>query len=205
MKMIGGWRSAATRLRIRCEVALTALFIAGTAISGLASEATMDNSGPIQAIVSEGKTRDILSFLPPGQAMKRGIDGPAIVGTLRVPVSKGGTVTPDNVGVNPAFVKFLQAFIARVAPTSPEFIRSVEEQGEGWLYIIDQRTPTPGGNVPLEDILGAFRIEHGKAVPGSYQPMDGHKIVSERGLFQLDTFLQARLVQELTLLNNAGQ
>ena len=68
------------------------------------------------------------------------------------------------------------------------------------IYIIDRRTPTPMGHVPSEDILGGFQVSQGVLVQDSYQPMKSPKIVSERGMFQLDNFLHPRLLEALKQL-----
>jgi hypothetical protein len=53
--------------------------------------------------------------------------------------------------------------------------------GNGWVYIIDQRTPTPGGQVPPEDIIGAFEVKDGDILPGSYRASPNHMILSPNG------------------------
>jgi hypothetical protein len=54
--------------------------------------------------------------------------------------------------------------------------------------------------VATEDILGAFRVESGKVVPGSYRGNPNHRILGERGLVQVDDWVRERLVEELLLL-----
>ena len=69
--------------------------------------------------------------------------------------------------------------------------------GEGWVYVIDQRTPTPEGPVPPEDILGAIQVESGKIVPDSYRASHKHMILSPNGFFQLDNGLAECLLREM--------
>jgi hypothetical protein len=73
--------------------------------------------------------------------------------------------------------------------------------GDGYLYVIDQRTPTPQGAVPPDDIIGAFEVKGGEIVAGSYRSNANHKILSARGFFQLDAPLLACLIQELETRN----
>ncbi len=65
---------------------------------------------------------------------------------------------------NRVFVEFMHAVIARNAPEMPGFIAEAKRQGNGWVYIIDQRTPTPLGAVPPEHIVGVFEIKNGQVV-----------------------------------------
>jgi hypothetical protein len=94
-------------------------------------------------------------------------------------------------------VDFLHVVIARRGPELPGLVAAARSQGDGWVYIIDQRTPTPGDAVPPEDIVGAFEVKAGEVVPGSYWPNPKHAILSARGFFQLGDELQACLLEEL--------
>lgn len=161
----------------------------------------MDTRAHIYEVMVEGKAQSVLSFLPVEHVFKKGLSGAAIIGSMQVSPAAGGEITADNVRVNPQFVALLQDFIARTAPTDPAFERAAREQGEGWIYIIDRRTPTPQGHVPLEDILGAFEVRNGVLVPGSYESMAAsHRIVGAHGMFQLDGFLYPRLLEVLKQL-----
>lgn len=165
-----------------------------------AKEATVDTRTQIYEVMIEGKPASVLSFLPVDHVFGKGLPAAAIIGSMKVSPAAGGEITADNVTVNPAFVAMLQNFISRTAPTDPRFERAAREQGDGWIYIIDQRTPTPMGRVPAEDILGGFEVRDGALVPGSYRPMSSHRIVSARGMFQLDRFLHPLLVETMKKL-----
>jgi hypothetical protein len=167
---------------------------------GYPGRKSMDTGINVFHIVMNGKQQDMLSLLDPAQVHAGGLPGPAILGALRVPLSEHGKIEADNVLINPEFVHHLHAFLAKVAPTTSGFKKGAMEQGDGWLYIIDRRTPTPGGEVPLEDILGGFKIENGAVVPDSYQRFDEHKIFSRHGIFQLDNVLRPKFVEYLSQL-----
>lgn len=154
----------------------------------------------VYEVMHAGKPQSVLSLLPKEQVFGRGLAAAAILGSLRVSPAQGGEVTPDNFVANPQFVAFLQAFLGRTAPTDPAFVRAAQQQGDGWIYIIDRRTPTPMGHVPREDILGGFEVRGGTLVEGSWHPMDDHRLLTERGLFELDGFLAPRLLESLQQL-----
>jgi hypothetical protein len=131
---------------------------------------------------------------------QRGLPGAAIIGVLVRPLGAGEAITPDVFARNLAFVEFMHSVIARRDPELPSLIAEAKRQGEGWVYVIDQRTPTPRGAVPPEDILGAFAVKNGQVVPGSYVPSHKHHILSPRGFVCLGAELEACLLEELTKL-----
>ena len=65
------------------------------------------------------------------------------------------------------------------------------------VYVIDQRTRDPQGHIPPEDIVGAFAVQGGEIVPGSYRHSPKHLILSADGFFRLGAELQACLLKEL--------
>lgn len=102
--------------------------------------------------------------------------------------------------MNPVFVDFMHKRIARREPELPGLIEEAERQGSGWVYVIDQRTPTPQDGVPPEDIVGAFEIKYGQVIPASYQANPKHSILTENGFFSLGPALQPCLLEELAAL-----
>ncbi len=186
---------------------LLGLLLLGLACLSHAEAPRMDPRVHIHLVgLSEpGRWDALVSLLSDEHVLRSGLPGPAIIGRLREHREAGAPLTPDNLEVNDEFVDFLHDIIARETPNDPAFQRAVKRQRDGWMYVIDRRTPTPAGEVPAEDILGAFRIENGEAVPGSYQRMKTHRIVSERGLFQLDDYLQPKLIEALRALGTDAQ
>jgi hypothetical protein len=141
--------------------------------------------------------RDYVTLLPPDVAFAQGLAAEAIVGVLTRPLGPGEAITPEVFARNRAFVDFLHDVIARHGPTQPGCRAEAKRLGNGWIYIIDRRTPTPGGPVPPEDIVGAFEVKDGEVVPGSYRPNPNHRILSAHGFFRLDAGLQECLLREL--------
>lgn len=182
---------------MRACLAFAGLVSIGLAPQASAGEATMDERVHVYEVVVDGKPQSVLSFLPKERLFPHGLAGPAILGSLRRRIADGGTLDPDNIVINPRFLTLLHATIETHMPTDPAFQRAVREQVDGWMYVIDLRTPTPGGQVPAEDIIGAFRIANAVVVDGSYQPFEPHRLVSERGFFQLDPFMHPKLMEAL--------
>lgn len=144
--------------------------------------------------------KDYLTCLSHEQAFQHGLPAEAIIGVLTRPLEPGEAITPSVFARNRVFVEFLHSVIARRGPATAGMIAEAKRQGEGWVYIIDQRTPTPQGGVPPEDILGAFKIENGQVVPDSYSASPKHQILSANGFFRLGHELQPCLLDELAAL-----
>jgi hypothetical protein len=146
------------------------------------------------AINGSPRARRVVSLLKPADV--------EALGTLPQLAICGEYVGYDSSEVsfrpNPEFVDFMHRVIAEVAPNDPGFIAAAKSQGEGWLYIIDQRTPEgTHGRVPPEDIVGAFKVEQGEVMPESYNPSPNYKVLTRHGLPRLPLVLNAALIAAL--------
>jgi hypothetical protein len=139
-----------------------------------------------------------VTCLPHEQLCARGLAPEAIIGVLLRPLEPDEAITPAVFARNRVFVDFMHKVIARRGPELPGLIAEARRQGDGWVYVIDQRTRNPQGAVPPEDIIGAFEVRGGRVVPGSYRPFSSHIILTADGFFRLGAELQAFLLQELT-------
>lgn len=138
----------------------------------------------------------VLSVLTPDEvAALGGLPGEAIAGVL-----DGEGASPEHFRPNPSFAALLHEVIAKHGPTDSELQDVARAQGEGWVYVIDLRTPQgPQGSVPPEDIIGAFEVRAGQIVEGSYRPMEGYETYTSNGLVVLPQGLRRALLRELTL------
>ena len=141
--------------------------------------------------------QECVSCLTHDQVFAQGMPPEGIVGVLLRSLGPGETITPVVFSPNRAFADFLHGMIARRASALPGFIAEARRQGNGWIYVIDQRAPTPDDAVPPEDILGFFQVSDGEVVPDSYQPNPRHLILSANGFMRLEGELQACLLEEL--------
>jgi hypothetical protein len=144
--------------------------------------------------------RDVLALLSPEQAHQRGLPPPAIVGQLKTRLDQGGAVTPDNLVVNEAMVRFLHAFIARTAPTleaAQGAAQAAQARGDRWLNYYDGRWDRQQAPVK-EDLIGVFEVVDGAIRAETYRDNAGaHRILSASGLFRLDPELHARYIEAL--------
>jgi hypothetical protein len=139
----------------------------------------------------------MIAVLPPEKAVEAGLPSPAVVGT----VPRGSAaITRENFTPNREFSDFLNYVIGKYGADDPALREQAAEQGDGWVYMVDLRAGDDEEAVPTEDVLGAFRVEGGKVVAGSYRGNPNHAVLTERGLVQVDAWVQERLVEELLAL-----
>ena len=146
----------------------------------------------------EGQPRDVLSLIPINAAFEEGFPRASIIGFVRNPIQPGQAVF--EIDENPEFVDLLHAVIARHAPSWPQFQKEARRQKEGWIYVIDGRTPDPGGEVPGIDIIGAFELNSGVCCSDSYRRNPNHRLMTERGLFKLPPALHRVLLEQVSAM-----
>jgi hypothetical protein len=140
---------------------------------------------------------NVVSFASPADAAARGIPRDAIIGTLPSNVLE---INQATIAQNPSFVLFLHRVIAMYGPLAPGLMDEALLIGHGPLFLIDGRATTPGGQQESEDVFGVFQVEEGQIIKNSYQPNPDYLLVSKKGLFVLDTWFHARLLEELAKL-----
>jgi len=171
----------------------------------IAMEKAAGSSGPERAglpiSICEVKTPDgfvaYVTLSPLGVVMKRGVIPEEIIGQLIDSKLAGESVDPENFAPNRVFVDFMHDVIKRHGPNLPGLIEAARTQDNGWIYILDGRTPTLGGAVPPEDIVGAFEVRDRQIIPNSYMANPNHRVLSHRGFFQLEPALQQKLLDEI--------
>jgi hypothetical protein len=149
--------------------------------------------------------KDVVSLVPHDSAFQSGIAGEAIVGVCPELLDKDEPVTVSNFRPNKRFVDLLHRVIAKHAPHSKALRAEARRQGTGWVYIIDARTPTPAGEVPPHDVIGAFEVRDGEIVPESYRANANHRIFSSEGLFRLEPTLHEQLMVRVTQASTTSQ
>ena len=141
--------------------------------------------------------KDYVTLISPDICFSHGLCPEAIVGFIRRPLATGEAITPEVFTRNRVFVEFMHDVIARHGPLQPDFQAEAHRLGDGFVYVIDQRTPDPGGAVPPHDIVGGFQVTNGKVVPGCYNRNPNHVILSADGFFSLGPNLDRKLRDEM--------
>jgi len=149
--------------------------------------------------------KEFASLLPTQEVFSHGIAPEAIIGELTQPVPRDAPIPLNAFVRNSLFVELMHTVIAREAPRLNSFQSEAKKQNNGWVYVIDRRTQDSRGEVPKEDVIGAFEVKNGKVVEGSYAANRNHRILSDRGFFDLGTELYELLLTELRLRNGKKQ
>ena len=144
----------------------------------------------------------VLSILHPDDVNSLGgLPNEAIAGLISSNLKTEGKISVGQFRPNPAFIRFMHNVIKLFGPDDPELQQAAIQQREGWIYIIDLRTPEgPQGRVPPEDIIGAFEVKGGQIIRDSYSTNDKHVVFSEHGLVQLSPFFHKAFIRELKRL-----
>ena len=136
-------------------------------------------------------TQRFLSFLAPEEisALEQ-LPAEAILGSFT------GEGEAEQFHINPVFVTFLHDMLRQAGPLDEGMRIAARQQADGWLYIIDLRTPDgPQGRVPPVDIIGAFQVVAGEILPESYWACQSHRPWTPDGIMQLPASLAATLVK----------
>jgi hypothetical protein len=131
---------------------------------------------------------------------RNGLPRPLIVGELIDAVEEvigdaRGGLDYDRFKPNPEFLRFLHAALAKHVARCPGVLQEARRQRDGYVYIIDARTPTPSGKVPTADGVGAVQIEGGN--PIAYHANPHYEPYGRNGLMRLDAWLEARFMEEV--------
>jgi|SRR4051794_41180074 hypothetical protein len=87
---------------------------------------------------------DYVSCLAEHLVFAHGLPEEAIIGVVLRALQPGEALTPGVFARNRVFVEFMHGVVARRAPQVPSLISQARRQQDGWMYVIDQRTPTLG-------------------------------------------------------------
>lgn len=134
-----------------------------------------------------GKNVQMVSPISGDWLFKHGYGLPteAVFGLLIRSVKEGGLFLPHKFRENLRFVKFLHQIIAQHVYEDSNLYEEAARQGQGFIYLIDKRTPDLNGHIPPEDIFGYIRVESGHPIPESYEANYKHLLLTENGFFKL--------------------
>lgn len=142
--------------------------------------------------------QEVVSIVHPDVVFEHGLCTEAIMGGLRAdPTADQPQITPERFQENAAFVAFLRELIAAHIFDIEGLQLAGRQQREGYVYLIDARTPQPEGQIPPVGVIGGINVQGGTLVPGSYQHNPNHRLLTENGLFRLPAELESVLLDEL--------
>ena len=136
----------------------------------------------------------VLSFLDPAEVEALGgLPAEAVAGLFDGKELSAATFRPNRL-----FVEFMHMTIRESGPLDPGLQEAARARHNGWVYVVDLRTPHAGGGaVPPEDIIGGFEVRDGTIVADSYRRNDRHEVFNQHGLVHLPSTLRAVFVARL--------
>ena len=145
-------------------------------------------------VSKEGVHQNYVTYIDHDTVFEQGLMPEWVVGELQKPSAEGGELVPENFRPNSVFVDFLHQFVAETASRDENLLAAAKSGQFETLFIIDQRTATPQGDVPPEDIIGVFVVEGGTISSSTYRAnRDHHRILTDRGFFNLGTEMMDEL------------
>jgi hypothetical protein len=140
---------------------------------------------------SPGAIEYVVSVLDPSS--REDIPAEAIVGTTDQPFLNKVT----NIAANPLFTQFMHAIIQAHAPRVPNMLMEAKKQRNGIIFVIDRRVCDVYGAIAPEDIIGAFEVRESFIHPETYRANSQHRLITDKGFFQLDCILENELRTQL--------
>ncbi len=141
-----------------------------------------------------------VSPLPDTHGLTTGLPSEAIMGSLKDGPER---IVPESFITNKLFSRYLASVIAKHANSCPGLLAEARRQQNGHVVVIDNRTATPDGRVPPEDIIGVFEVNDGKLLRFHASP--NHQLLTTNGFMRLEAFMNDRLVEELLVLSRTEE
>ncbi|KAF9781347.1 hypothetical protein BJ322DRAFT_1145098 [Thelephora terrestris] len=141
-----------------------------------------------------------LSFL---RASRPGEDArsPRIIGYL--PATEAGHAIEAGLNdfrENPAFRKILHKAVLEGLEEGVDEVQAngARQLQEGWMHIHDERNIPPLGRIgDPDDIIASVRVQDGKFLTDTYQPMPAYRMCTSDGVLKLTEGLAQKLKQVL--------
>ena len=143
----------------------------------------------------DGESHYYVSPLSHEHGFNLGLRSEAIMGEL---TEGPENITPDHFKQNTVFIQFLGWVIGKHASQCPVLVAETKRQQNGFVYILDKRTPTQDDAVPPQDIIGCVEIQDGQML--RFRGSPNYRVFTDDGFIQLDGWLRERLIEELVAL-----
>lgn len=133
----------------------------------------------------DGADQHLVAVVEPALVRERGLVPEVILGAVTAGAGAKPTITPEAFTQNRAFVMFLEALVRDHIGQVDGIRREAQRLGDGHVYLVDGRTPDPGGTVPPQDVIGAVEARNGVPLDGTYQHNPNHRLLTGDGFFVL--------------------
>jgi hypothetical protein len=106
-------------------------------------------------------------------------------------------VLPGNISYNKDFLVHMHALVRDIMYNDPQVIARAEEQPNGFVFIVDRRSPgtmdASPEKVDKQDIIGIFLCNDRQTDASKYRPNPDYVLISDKGIGQLPEAVEAEL------------
>ena len=96
-------------------------------------------------VEGDGGDRVAVSILEPSWVGVHGLAIEAVLGFIEPAATDVSNLTPMNLRENSAFLRVLSRVIYEEAENDPALQMEADVQGDGYVYLLDGRSPDPAG------------------------------------------------------------
>ncbi len=147
-------------------------------------------------IPSAKDTLHLLSPLGKEELAKQQSRSELFLGRLIDPEKEIG---PDNISYNADFLVVLHKIVRDLMLNDPEVLAEVAAQPNGFVFIVDRRSPE-GEEVEKEDIIGIYLVNENETDVNRYRPNPEYKLISKRGVGKFADEVEVELMRVLLAL-----
>jgi hypothetical protein len=144
-------------------------------------------------IPSATQTLHLLSPLGKEELAKQKSRSELFLGRLIDPEKEIG---PDNISYNADFLVVLHQIVRDLMVNDPEVIAEAHAQPNGFVFIVDRRSPE-GEEVEKEDVIGIFLVNENTTDVTKYRPNPDYRLISKRGLAKFPDEVEMELMKVL--------
>ncbi|WP_165067231.1 hypothetical protein [Paludisphaera rhizosphaerae] len=134
-----------------------------------------------------GDTIVVATWMSPGTISRIGLPKAGICGFLTEPVKD---IDPGIFIEYEEFIELIHNIC--INHIDPRLINYAIENSSDSIAVIDQRSVDVNAEIPTEDIIGTYEIEHGSVK--SFSPNPNFRLFTSNGCFQLNPWLRNRLL-----------
>lgn len=147
----------------------------------------------LYSLPGENETLHLLSPLDSEALAGKATRSEFFIGRLLDP-EKG--TAPENISFNADFLVLVHQVVRELMLTDPAVKAEIEKQENGFVFIIDQRSPT-SEEVIKEDVIGIYLVNDRQTDISKYRPNPDYLLIGRNGVAVFNDKVEEELVRRL--------
>jgi hypothetical protein len=103
---------------------------------------------------------------------------------------------PGNISYNADFLVIVHELVRDTMVNHPDVVAEAESQLNGFVFIVDQRSPH-NEEVQKEDIIGIFLVNENKTDVSRYRPNPDYRLIGKNGVAVFPDKIEDALIRRL--------